>query len=68
MAIDTEPEIDPSNRAQIVLLSHWRAARRDRDFHRSTGNIRSNFEMIMAGHKMAWIKHLLREIRLPPVI
>ena len=51
--------------AVAILNRHIAEALAARDFHRQAGR-RGNIEAMLAGHKIAWLKDLLREIQSIP--
>ena len=63
MPLDSLPEIDPKDDVQVWLCEHWRQARIALHNERAKGQRAHNVGAVIAGHKMAWLKELIRERR-----
>jgi hypothetical protein len=63
---DKPPSVRRDTPESRILIRHWHEARDARDLHRKRLGTRGNIEMAFAGHKMDWLKALLREIDQEP--
>lgn len=58
---DRPPVIDANSAWQKHLLAEWHKTKQDRDIAFARGGISHNFEAMVAGLKLSWIKRLLKE-------